>query len=126
MNKHKLWLNKEELGIRAELRGIDLRYADLRYVDLRYADLYDANLYGANLNWTNTQDIKGINIISIQFNTTRKNNKLSYWVELGIWTTGCFQGNEQELRKSIEEKHGNSKLGLRYLSAIDYMKSLVD
>lgn len=39
---HKLWLDGDPLGVRADLRGIDLRNLDLRY----------ANLYGANLSGT--------------------------------------------------------------------------
>ena len=56
---HKMWLNGEEEGERAVLRGADLRDAnlqgaalqgaDLQGADLRYANLRDANLRDANL-----------------------------------------------------------------------------
>lgn len=66
---HKMWLESEEGGQRADLRGADLRGADLREAklcganlcgtnlreanlsgaDLRGADLREANLCGANL-----------------------------------------------------------------------------
>ena len=51
---HKKWLNNEEGGLKANLRGAILYRADLRgailyRVDLRGADLRGANLRGANL-----------------------------------------------------------------------------
>ena len=66
---HKMWLNGEEEGERAVLRGADLRYANLRDAnlrgaDLRYANLRDANLQGANLDyscwplWCGSLDVK--------------------------------------------------------------------
>ena len=50
---HKLWLNDEEGGVRANLRGADLSGADLRGADLREADLHKADLSGANLSKAN-------------------------------------------------------------------------
>ena len=47
LRKHKLWINGEDGGERADLSDADLRRADLRYADLRYADLRDANLSDA-------------------------------------------------------------------------------
>jgi Pentapeptide repeats (8 copies) len=75
LDKHKKWLNNEEGGERANLRGANLRgadlekanlrEADLRLADLRLADLRGANLEkadlrladlrGADLYWTNLQ-----------------------------------------------------------------------
>jgi len=49
LENHKKWLNDDDGGIRADLRGADLRGANLRGADLSYADLSDANLRGANL-----------------------------------------------------------------------------
>ena len=46
---HKMWLNDEEGGKCADLRGADLRGADLREANLREADLWRANLQRANL-----------------------------------------------------------------------------
>lgn len=37
LKKHKLWLNNEEGGTRADLRGADLRGADLWGADLDYS-----------------------------------------------------------------------------------------
>ena len=46
---HKMWLNDEEGGKCADLRGADLRSADLRSADLRSADLRSADLRDADL-----------------------------------------------------------------------------
>jgi uncharacterized protein YjbI with pentapeptide repeats len=46
---HIKWLNGEEGGKRADLRGADLQDANLQDADLRGADLQDANLQDANL-----------------------------------------------------------------------------
>lgn len=52
LDKHEKWLNDEEGGERADLRGADLRYANLSDADLRGADLRDANLSDANLDFS--------------------------------------------------------------------------
>ena len=44
LEKHKKWLNDENDGERADLRGADLQNVDLQNVDLRYADLQGADL----------------------------------------------------------------------------------
>lgn len=107
LRKHKQWLSNDYSGEKA----------DLSYTILSYADLT-----GAKLNWCNTQDILGQKIISVQVDTTRKNNQISYWVDLDIWTTGCFQGSLDELKKSIEETHkDNEFLRNRYYRVIDFI-----
>ena len=53
LSKHKIWLNKEVGGIRADLYWTDLRMADLYGTDLRRADLRWVNLSGADLRWAN-------------------------------------------------------------------------
>ena len=61
---HKMWLNGEEEGERANLRGANLQGADLRDADLRVADLQDANLRGVDLDyscwplWCGSLDVK--------------------------------------------------------------------
>jgi len=47
LENHKKWLNLEDGGIRANLRGADLRYADFSGANLRYADFSGANLENA-------------------------------------------------------------------------------
>ena len=58
LDLHKKWLNNEQGGERADLRGADLREADLhkanlRRADLRETDLSVADLSGANLSGAN-------------------------------------------------------------------------
>ncbi|ECL0265296.1 pentapeptide repeat-containing protein [Listeria monocytogenes] len=126
----------------ADLRGADLRFADLSYAnlsiadlsiaDLSYAnlsnaDLSNANFRGvdlsdANLNWVNWQHVEGLTVICVQVDTTRKNNQIAYIKELDIWITGCFQGTLDELKASVEKKHGdNEKLRKRYYRVIDFI-----
>ena len=49
LQKHKMWVNGEEGGEKADLRFADLRSANLRSADLSSANLRDANLSSANL-----------------------------------------------------------------------------
>ena len=66
LKKHKMWLNNEENGERADLSDADLRNADLRNADLcdadfrdadlRNADLRGADLYGADLRNADLRD----------------------------------------------------------------------
>ncbi len=46
---HKLWLDREANGQKADLQGANLRRANLWGADLQGADLREANLRGANL-----------------------------------------------------------------------------
>lgn len=49
LDKHKKWLNSEDGGERADLRGASLFRVDLRWTDLRGANLGGANLRGTHL-----------------------------------------------------------------------------
>jgi len=60
LQKHKKWLNGEEGGERANLRGADLQEANLRGADLREADLRGANLRGADLQEANLHESKNL------------------------------------------------------------------
>ena len=59
LRKHKLWIEGEVGGERADLRGANLRGADLYGANLRGADLRGADLYGANLRGA---DLYGANL----------------------------------------------------------------
>ena len=59
LEKHKMWLNGEEGGERADLREADLREADLRGTCLICADLSGADLSRANLRWAK---LRGANL----------------------------------------------------------------
>lgn len=123
----------------ANLKSANLRYANLEGANLENANLEDANLEDANLRYavlegthltnailtqTNTQNIRGQNVISVQVNTSRVNNTISYWKDLGIWTTGCFQGTLEELQERVAETHkDNPFLRKRYERVIEFILS---
>lgn len=55
-------------------------------------------------------------------NTSRLNNLIAYWADLGIWTTGCFQGTLEKLREAVAKTHKyNPFLRARYERAINYI-----
>lgn len=143
LDDHKLWLDSDKQKGKCanlsntDLSRVNLSYVDLSNVDLSYANLAHANLYHTNLIYADlsntvliktklrevvTQNTIGKKIIAAQINTSRKNNLISYWVDLGIWTTGCFQGTLKELKKAVEETHkDNEILRDRYYRTIIYI-----
>ena len=60
LEKHRLWLDDEEGGERADLSYANLRGANLRGANLSYANLGDANLRGANLDGANLRELSSI------------------------------------------------------------------
>ena len=80
LKKHKMWLNDEEGGERANLSGFDLSYTDLSgdnlrgaylcNADLRNAYLYNADLRDADLRCANLTgtDLKNVNLMGIKTN----------------------------------------------------------
>ncbi|HEL8244863.1 TPA: pentapeptide repeat-containing protein, partial [Listeria monocytogenes] len=126
LEKHEKWL-RDEGGERADLRHANLTNANLTNAvltgaDLRHANLTNANLSDANLTWVNWQDVRGLTVVAVQVDTTRKNNQIAYIKELHIWTTGCFQGKLYKLKSSIEKTHkDNEKLKKRYYRVIDFI-----
>ncbi|MBV1540652.1 pentapeptide repeat-containing protein [Listeria monocytogenes] len=126
IEKHEKWLS-DGYGERADLRRADLNGANLSGANLSYADLSYADLSGADLRWTNWQDVRGLPVVAVQVDTTRKNNQITYIKELEIWTTGCFQGTLEELKDSIEQTHDNNDfLKRRYYRAINYILTEAD
>lgn len=53
LEKHRLWLDGDPGGERADLANANLRGADLQYVHLQCANLRGADLQGANLRGAN-------------------------------------------------------------------------
>lgn len=49
LEKHKMWLNGEDGGERANMRGADMSGANMRGADMRGADMKGADLRGADL-----------------------------------------------------------------------------
>ena len=69
LEAHKKWINSEDDGVRAYLRGANLRGAYLSGAYLRSADLRGANLSGADLRGANLRgaylrraDLRGANL----------------------------------------------------------------
>ena len=56
LDSHQKWINEEDGGERADLRGADLREADLRGANQHWADLREANLRGADLHLANLSE----------------------------------------------------------------------
>ncbi|EHQ7220866.1 pentapeptide repeat-containing protein [Listeria monocytogenes] len=126
LENHGKWLLNEG-GERADLSNADLKNTNLKFADLRFANLSIANLRGvdlsdANLNWVNWQDVRGLTVVAVQVDTTRKNNQITYIKELDKWITGCFQGTLDELKASVEQTHkDNEKLRKKYYRVIDFI-----
>ena len=59
LRKHTLWVECEEGGERADLRGADLRGANLQKANLQEADLQEADLQRADLQ---RADLRGANL----------------------------------------------------------------
>ncbi|QYC52038.1 pentapeptide repeat protein [Staphylococcus phage vB_Sau-RP15] len=109
--------------IEANLQGVDLAGADLYYADLRKANLTDASLNEANLEYADltntdlrdadlsqasTQNIKGLNIYSID-NIGTFNGKVTYIPSLDTVFAGCWIGSlEAFLEKGLEMNEGNN------------------
>ncbi len=111
----------------ADLTGADLTEAKLICSDLSHADLTGVDLTDADLTGTMTKQMIGKSVISVQVDTSRPNNTISYWVDLGIWTTGCFQGSLDELKEKIEETHkDNAFLRERYYRVIHFILQEAD
>lgn len=127
LEKHKKWMLGKSGGKRAMLIETDLSCANLSCSDLTYADLTGADLTEADLTGTMTKQMIGKSVISVQVDTSRPNNVISYWADLGIWTTGCFQGTLGELKESIEKTHkDNAFLRERYYRVIHFILQEAD
>ncbi|EOE5454767.1 pentapeptide repeat-containing protein [Listeria monocytogenes] len=136
LENHGKWLRNEG-GEKADLTNANLTNADLTNADLTNAVLTNANLTNAvltgadltnaDLNWVKWQDVRGLTVVAVQVDTTRKNNQIAYIKELHIWTTGCFQGKLYKLKSSIEKTHkDNEKLRKRYYRVIDFILNEVE
>lgn len=116
----------------SEYQFADLNNADFKNTTLDNVNFAYSNLYNVDFSTTNIEKICvaravplkviGQKVICTQVNTSRLNNLISYWVDLGIWTTGCFQGTLEELREAVAKTHkDNPFLRARYERAINYI-----
>lgn len=111
----------------ADLRNVDFTCTTLDNVDFTYSNLYKVDFSTAiieNIHVARAIPINviGQRVICTQVNTSRNNNLISYWADLGIWTTGCFQGTLEELREAVAKTHeDNPFLRARYERAINYI-----
>ncbi len=129
LESHTKWLNDEDGGIRADLRGANLRDANLRRANLSGADLSGADLRDANLRLANLSgaDLRLADIdLCIEDGLIEKiagivveNDKA---LAMGTWhtcdTTHCIAGWACHLAKGgkeLEEKHGAEVAGLMLL-----------
>ncbi len=88
LDAHKKWINGEDGGVRADLRGANLSYADPRGANLSYADLRGANLKRADLSYADLSyadlsyaDLSGANL---------KRADLSYAdLDFSCWPLWC-------------------------------------
>jgi hypothetical protein len=93
---HRLWLNADPNGVKADLRGADLRGANLRGAnlscsDLSCANLSDADLRGADLGGADLRgtdlrcaNLSGTNVLTFQFN-----RHMAIYTPCGTITIGC-------------------------------------
>lgn len=95
---------------------------DFRRSNLRYANFSTAKIENIFVTNAIPMNVLGQRVICMQVNTSRRNNLIAYWADLGIWTTGCFQGTLEELREKVAETHkDNPFLRARYERAINYI-----
>ena len=88
---HKMWLNGDKEGVRADLSGANLRWADLS----------GANLSGANISLAEGKVVcstSGIQGERGRMITLLAEGKESEWK---IWC-GCFNGTRSDLKKWLD------------------------
>ena len=75
LKKHMMWLNGEDGGERADMRGadmsgVDMRGANMRGADMRWADMRWANMSGADMRWADMRwaDMRGVQHIEFAQN----------------------------------------------------------
>ena len=154
LEKHKKWLNNEDGGKRAYLRGADLRgaylqYADLlganlRGADLRGAYLQYADLQGANLRDTNLRgaNLRGAKLQGVQRpwlvytgNIGSRYAETLYFVDYNNVRCGCwndylggtldeFKARIDEVYQADSENEEYQRYRIEYLSAIKMFESM--
>ena len=128
LQRHAKWLENEEGGEKADLRGANLRGADLRGANLRGANLWGANLRGADLRGAN---LWGANLWGaagkiLSFGPIGSRQGITYVTKTErtiLVRCGCFYGTLEEFAAKVEEEHGDSQHGKSYKAAIEFIKA---
>lgn len=100
LESHKKWLNNEDGGAKANLRGADLRGANLIYANLRGANLGDADLSYTDLSYTNLRyaNLEGANLRGANLYNTNLRYATLRGATLIYANLGNATGNNQEVK----------------------------
>lgn len=118
LEKHRLWLNGEKNGERADLSGADLRGIDLydtnlyfinfSGADLSYADLSSTNLRNADLSYADLchvnfrgADLRGAILLGAKTENVKYNSETSFYA-LQCPETGSFTAFKKCRDKVVE------------------------
>ena len=113
LRKHKLWLENEGGGERADLRGADLRYANLGGADLGGADLGEE--------WGKLE--KSTDIFIAGPLGSRNGYTTFFHTDKGIFVQcGCFRGTLEEFTAKVKETHNNNEHARNYLAIAEFVK----
>jgi len=122
---HKLWIENQPDGKRANLRGANLSDADLSVANLRGANLSGANLSGANLSGANLsvanlrganmsdatlRQLQGLRVAACHWSNHGEKGRLLNAAEIHgklMFFCGCFKGDEESLREYITADNSN-------------------
>jgi len=143
LDNHKLWLEDNSKGKRADLsfadlHSADLHSADLSGIDLRSADLRFANLSSANLSYADLRsanlssaDLSSANLSSAKLGDAylcfanldkqyiqiscigSRKGTTTYCVDDDIIYCGCWTGTLKEFEKRVKETHKNNEQYLK-------------
>jgi hypothetical protein len=138
IEKHKLWVDGDEVGKRANLsgevlsgsnlsgsnlRGANLSGASLRGANLRWANLSGADLRGADLSWANLSGAKGIIFLPVQ---DYRGHSWPHAIQTDAgWRirAGCRFFSLEEARTHWGDGYeGDRELGDMYLYACDWLE----
>ena len=136
---HKMWLNNEPGGKRADLRGSnlrgsnlsgsnlsdsDLRDSDLRDSNLRHSNLSGSNLRGSNLSGSNLSDsnLRGAELdysclplwcgsLSAHFDDRQLKQIAYHLVNAGLQSKNASAETKRELSKLIDFANGFHRVG---------------
>lgn len=104
LEKHKLWLEGKEDGVKADLREADLRGANLRDANLYGADLRRANLRGANLDFSCLPLWCGS--LTAHFDDKQLRQIAYHLVRAGLQSKNASKETKEELSKLIDFANG--------------------